>query len=214
MKVSPVAASSPFKQAMLSPEECYILDNGVDKNIFVWKGTSSLIIAFWFPPRIFFSPAQIREKLDGKCLFAISWASKLNTWEAAVLPLIQSNIFFYSHLNCYSESHQIYSHLFWNQCLSLPEVSEDILRPCSDLVLTSVLRDLTTRGQLWVRPFYTFNCLLNGAAHLWSDLVSLLYVKIIMWEICFWKPQYVVFTQSEFTNDFNLESGQSGRVFI
>uniref|UniRef100_A0A4W6FEV9 Scinderin like b n=1 Tax=Lates calcarifer TaxID=8187 RepID=A0A4W6FEV9_LATCA len=29
---------NPFKQAMLSPEECYILDNGVDKNIFVWKG--------------------------------------------------------------------------------------------------------------------------------------------------------------------------------
>ncbi|KAM7400952.1 hypothetical protein PAMA_005241 [Pampus argenteus] len=38
MKVSSVAPSSPFKQAMLSPEDCYILDNGVDKNIFVWKG--------------------------------------------------------------------------------------------------------------------------------------------------------------------------------
>uniref|UniRef100_A0A7N6BSQ9 Macrophage-capping protein n=1 Tax=Anabas testudineus TaxID=64144 RepID=A0A7N6BSQ9_ANATE len=38
MKVSSVAESSPFKQAMLSPEECYIVDNGVDKNIFVWKG--------------------------------------------------------------------------------------------------------------------------------------------------------------------------------
>ncbi|XP_034558453.1 scinderin like b [Notolabrus celidotus] len=38
MTVSVVAPSSPFKQAMLSPEECYILDNGVDKNIFVWKG--------------------------------------------------------------------------------------------------------------------------------------------------------------------------------
>ncbi|KAM7379088.1 hypothetical protein PAMP_004662 [Pampus punctatissimus] len=38
MKVSSVASSSPFKQAMLSPEDCYILDNGVDKNIFVWKG--------------------------------------------------------------------------------------------------------------------------------------------------------------------------------
>ncbi|XP_068458880.1 scinderin like b isoform X2 [Clinocottus analis] len=38
MKVSSVAPSSPFKQVMLSPEECYILDNGVDKNIFVWKG--------------------------------------------------------------------------------------------------------------------------------------------------------------------------------
>ncbi|KAJ0059202.1 hypothetical protein NL108_009574, partial [Boleophthalmus pectinirostris] len=38
MKVSVVAPSSPFKQAMLSAEECYILDNGVDRNIFVWKG--------------------------------------------------------------------------------------------------------------------------------------------------------------------------------
>ncbi|KAF6730771.1 Gelsolin [Oryzias melastigma] len=38
MKVTAVAPSSPFKQAMLSPEECYILDNGLDKNIFVWKG--------------------------------------------------------------------------------------------------------------------------------------------------------------------------------
>ncbi|XP_075877089.1 scinderin like b [Nelusetta ayraudi] len=38
MKVSSVAPVSPFKQAMLSPEECYILDNGVDRMIFVWKG--------------------------------------------------------------------------------------------------------------------------------------------------------------------------------
>ncbi|KAK2895486.1 scinderin like b [Channa argus] len=38
MKVTSVSESSPFKQAMLSHEECYILDNGVDRNIFVWKG--------------------------------------------------------------------------------------------------------------------------------------------------------------------------------
>ncbi|KAM9459982.1 gelsolin-like isoform 1-T1 [Salvelinus alpinus] len=38
MKSSVVASSSPFKQAMLTAEECYILDNGVDKNVFVWKG--------------------------------------------------------------------------------------------------------------------------------------------------------------------------------
>ncbi|CAB1317758.1 unnamed protein product, partial [Coregonus sp. 'balchen'] len=38
MKSSEVALSSPFKQAMLTAEECYILDNGVDKNVFVWKG--------------------------------------------------------------------------------------------------------------------------------------------------------------------------------
>lgn len=38
MKSSLVAQVSPFKQEMLSPNECYILDNGVDKNVFVWKG--------------------------------------------------------------------------------------------------------------------------------------------------------------------------------
>lgn len=40
MKTSVVAQTSPFKQEMLSLEECYILDNGVDKNVFVWKGVS------------------------------------------------------------------------------------------------------------------------------------------------------------------------------
>ncbi|XP_056149698.1 scinderin like b [Lampris incognitus] len=38
MKTSEVAQSSPFRQAMLTPDECYILDNGPDKNVFVWKG--------------------------------------------------------------------------------------------------------------------------------------------------------------------------------
>lgn len=38
MKVTCVEQSSPFKQAVLSPEECYILDNGMDGIIFVWKG--------------------------------------------------------------------------------------------------------------------------------------------------------------------------------
>ncbi|KAM7012013.1 scinderin like a [Tautogolabrus adspersus] len=33
-----VAAKNPFKQDMLSQKECYILDNGGDKKIFVWKG--------------------------------------------------------------------------------------------------------------------------------------------------------------------------------
>uniref|UniRef100_A0A6Q2XZB2 Macrophage-capping protein n=1 Tax=Esox lucius TaxID=8010 RepID=A0A6Q2XZB2_ESOLU len=41
MKVSVVAQTSPFKQEMLSPSDCYILDNGVDSNIFVWKGPSA-----------------------------------------------------------------------------------------------------------------------------------------------------------------------------
>lgn len=69
MKVSVVAPSSPFKQAMLSPEECYILDNGVDRNIFVWKGANMitdsitqqkmvlynlLTLAFSFPLHRFF----------------------------------------------------------------------------------------------------------------------------------------------------------------
>uniref|UniRef100_A0A8C2AQ78 Scinderin like b n=1 Tax=Cyprinus carpio TaxID=7962 RepID=A0A8C2AQ78_CYPCA len=43
MKTSVVAQTSPFKQEMLSLDECYILDNGVDKNVFVWKGVSQCI---------------------------------------------------------------------------------------------------------------------------------------------------------------------------
>lgn len=41
MKTSVVAESSPFRQEMLSPEECYILDNGADNKIFVWKGPTA-----------------------------------------------------------------------------------------------------------------------------------------------------------------------------
>ncbi|XP_014846463.1 PREDICTED: gelsolin-like [Poecilia mexicana] len=41
MSTSLVASSNPFKQDMLSPSECYILDNGVDGNIFVWKGPNA-----------------------------------------------------------------------------------------------------------------------------------------------------------------------------
>uniref|UniRef100_A0A3Q2E2W6 Scinderin like a n=2 Tax=Cyprinodon variegatus TaxID=28743 RepID=A0A3Q2E2W6_CYPVA len=38
MTTSLVSSSCPFKQDMLSSSECYILDNGEDGNIFVWKG--------------------------------------------------------------------------------------------------------------------------------------------------------------------------------
>ncbi|CAB1324068.1 unnamed protein product [Coregonus sp. 'balchen'] len=41
MKASVVAQTCPFKQEMLSPSECYILDNGVDTKIFIWKGPSA-----------------------------------------------------------------------------------------------------------------------------------------------------------------------------
>ncbi|XP_031430413.1 scinderin like a [Clupea harengus] len=41
MKTSLVAQASPFKQEMLSPGECYILDNGVDNKIFLWKGPTA-----------------------------------------------------------------------------------------------------------------------------------------------------------------------------
>uniref|UniRef100_A0A9J8CX03 Scinderin like b n=1 Tax=Cyprinus carpio carpio TaxID=630221 RepID=A0A9J8CX03_CYPCA len=41
MKTSVVAQTSPFKQEMLSLDECYILDNGIDKNVFVWKGPNA-----------------------------------------------------------------------------------------------------------------------------------------------------------------------------
>ncbi|XP_072910245.1 scinderin [Hemitrygon akajei] len=41
MKVSLVAAENPFSCDMLLSEECFILDNGADKKIFVWKGKNA-----------------------------------------------------------------------------------------------------------------------------------------------------------------------------
>ncbi|KAK3513395.1 hypothetical protein QTP70_014221 [Hemibagrus guttatus] len=41
MKTSMVAPSSPFKQEMLLPDDCFILDNGLDGNVFVWKGPNA-----------------------------------------------------------------------------------------------------------------------------------------------------------------------------
>nr|XP_020465752.1 gelsolin-like [Monopterus albus]XP_020465753.1 gelsolin-like [Monopterus albus] len=38
MKTTLVADKTPFKQNMLSPDDCFILDNGADNKIFVWKG--------------------------------------------------------------------------------------------------------------------------------------------------------------------------------
>ncbi|KAJ8406324.1 hypothetical protein AAFF_G00305550 [Aldrovandia affinis] len=41
MKSSVVAQSSPFKQEMLSHDECYIVDNGADNKVFLWKGPNA-----------------------------------------------------------------------------------------------------------------------------------------------------------------------------
>ncbi|XP_066487512.1 scinderin [Tiliqua scincoides] len=41
MKVSVVAEENPFLRAMLLSEECFILDNGVARKIFVWKGKNA-----------------------------------------------------------------------------------------------------------------------------------------------------------------------------
>lgn len=38
MKVSVVAEENPFSRAMLLSEECFILDHGAARKIFVWKG--------------------------------------------------------------------------------------------------------------------------------------------------------------------------------
>lgn len=41
MDVTLVADENPFKQEMLSQNDCYILDNGANKKLFVWKGTEN-----------------------------------------------------------------------------------------------------------------------------------------------------------------------------
>lgn len=44
MKVSLVAEENPFSMAMLLSQECFILDNGAARKIFVWKGRRSLAL--------------------------------------------------------------------------------------------------------------------------------------------------------------------------
>lgn len=44
MKVSVVAEENPFSMDMLLSEECFILDNGAARKIFVWKGKRSLVL--------------------------------------------------------------------------------------------------------------------------------------------------------------------------
>ncbi|XP_070764333.1 scinderin like a [Enoplosus armatus] len=41
MKATKVADKNPFQQDMLSQSECYILDNGGDNKIFIWKGKNA-----------------------------------------------------------------------------------------------------------------------------------------------------------------------------
>lgn len=41
MTTTMVADKNPFKQDMLSQSECYILDNGGDNKIFIWKGRNA-----------------------------------------------------------------------------------------------------------------------------------------------------------------------------
>lgn len=44
MKVSLVAEENPFSMDMLLSEECFILDNGAARKIFVWKGKRLLVL--------------------------------------------------------------------------------------------------------------------------------------------------------------------------
>ncbi|XP_074524129.1 scinderin like a [Halichoeres trimaculatus] len=41
MKITKKADKNPFKQDCLSSSDCYILDNGKDKRVFVWKGSNA-----------------------------------------------------------------------------------------------------------------------------------------------------------------------------
>lgn len=55
MKETLVSDKTPFKQSMLSQNECYILDNGAERQLFVWKGNKDgnqvpqiIITKHWF----------------------------------------------------------------------------------------------------------------------------------------------------------------------
>ncbi|MBN3284289.1 ADSV protein, partial [Polyodon spathula] len=41
MQVTLVSEENPFNQSLLLSEECFILDNGTNRNIFVWKGKNA-----------------------------------------------------------------------------------------------------------------------------------------------------------------------------
>lgn len=72
MKISEVAPAPPFTQDMLSSNECYILDNGQDKKVYVWKGHSA-------------SPSERREALKAACEF-ISQKNYPKNTQVTVLP--------------------------------------------------------------------------------------------------------------------------------
>ncbi|XP_043941617.1 adseverin-like [Protopterus annectens] len=72
MKTSEVASAPPFTQDMLSSNESYILDNGQDKKIYVWKGQSA-------------SPSERREALKAANEF-ISQKNYPKNTQVVVLP--------------------------------------------------------------------------------------------------------------------------------
>lgn len=44
MQVTVVAEQNPFSQEALESGECFILDNGANKQIFIWKGQEFVLV--------------------------------------------------------------------------------------------------------------------------------------------------------------------------
>lgn len=47
IEVTVVAEQNPFSQDSLVADECFVLDNGANGQIFVWKGGKTVLILDW-----------------------------------------------------------------------------------------------------------------------------------------------------------------------
>lgn len=52
MTMTKVSDKSPFAQDLLARDDCFILDNGANGKIFVWKGEEMLLDLKWVPRKV------------------------------------------------------------------------------------------------------------------------------------------------------------------
>lgn len=65
MKITVVAEENPFSRAMLLSEECFILDYGAARQIFVWKGKwKSFCFLFKCQQKLEMKTLTSEEKID------------------------------------------------------------------------------------------------------------------------------------------------------
>lgn len=46
MTITKISDKSPFEKDLLLRDDCFILDNGANGKIFVWKGQSNMVVFY------------------------------------------------------------------------------------------------------------------------------------------------------------------------